>query len=56
VVAEQLVGKNLNADTKKYLMLLYASSADLLSFAGYTPKTLCDAVNGYKVEGLTKYF
>lgn len=56
VVAEQLVGGNLNADTKKYLMLLYASAADLLSFAGFTPKTLCDAVNGYKIEGLIKYF
>jgi len=56
VVAEQLVGKNLNADTKKYLMLLYASASDLLSFAGYTPKTVCDAVNGYKIEGLSKYF
>ncbi|MGD6934782.1 MAG: DNA polymerase domain-containing protein [Candidatus Bathyarchaeia archaeon] len=56
VVAEQLVGKNLNADTQKYLMLLYASAADLLSFAGYTPKTVCDAVNGYKIEGLSKYF
>jgi DNA polymerase elongation subunit (family B) len=56
VVAEQLVGKNLNSDTKKYLMLLYASASDLLTFAGYTPKTVCDAVNGYKIEGLSKYF
>jgi DNA polymerase I len=56
VVAEQLVGKNLNPDTKKYLMLLYASAADLLAFAGYTPKTVCDAVNGYRTDNLSKYF
>jgi DNA polymerase elongation subunit (family B) len=56
VVAEELVGKNLNADTKKYLMLLYASAADLLNFAGYTPKTVCDAVNGYKIDNISNYF
>jgi DNA polymerase-2 len=56
VVAEELVGKNLNADTKKYLMLLYASAADLLNFADYTPKTVCDAVNGYKIDNISNYF
>jgi hypothetical protein len=55
-MAEQLIGKNLNADTKKYLMLLYASAADMLNFAGYTPKTVCDAVNGYRIDNLENYF
>jgi DNA polymerase, archaea type len=56
VMAEQLIGKNLNADTKKYLMLLYASAADMLNFAGYMPKTVCDAVNGYKNDDISNYF
>ena len=37
VRAEQLIETGMNADTKKYLLLLYVSAASLLSFAGYTP-------------------
>jgi DNA polymerase elongation subunit (family B) len=32
VTAEQLIKNYVNADTKKYLLLLYASAASLLSF------------------------
>ncbi len=56
VRAEQLIGKNLNADTKKYLLLLYASAADMLNFAGYTTKSVCDAVNGYRIDDISRYF
>jgi DNA polymerase-2 len=46
VKAAQLIEKNLNPDTKKYLMLLYSSAANLLSFAGYTPEKVYDVVKG----------
>ena len=45
VVAEQLIEKGVNADTKKYLLLLYAAAANLLSSQGYTIKLVNDAVN-----------
>jgi DNA polymerase elongation subunit (family B) len=47
VKAEQLIEAGANADTKKYLLLLYASAASLLSFAGYTTESVYDAVRGY---------
>jgi DNA polymerase elongation subunit (family B) len=34
----QLIEKNVNPDAKKYLLMLYASAGNLLSFAGYTPQ------------------
>ena len=40
VKAAQLIDKGINPDTKKYLLLLYASAANLLSFAGYTSKSV----------------
>jgi len=46
VKAEQLVEKGVNTDTKKYLLLLYASAASLLSFAGYTTQSIHDSVRG----------
>jgi DNA polymerase I len=46
VKASQLIEKGTNPDTKKYLMLLYSSAANLLSFAGYTIEKVYDAVNG----------
>jgi hypothetical protein len=46
VKAAQLIEKDTNPDTKKYLMLLYSSAANLLSFAGYTPEKVYDAVKG----------
>jgi DNA polymerase elongation subunit (family B) len=55
VKAEQLIENGVNADTKKYLLLLYASAASLLSFAGYTAKSIYDAVRGYHVKRIMEY-
>jgi DNA polymerase elongation subunit (family B) len=55
VKAEQLIEKGVNADTRKYLLLLYASAAGLLSFAGYTAESVYDAVRGYKNKSLLEY-
>jgi hypothetical protein len=55
VIAEQLIDKDVNADTKKYLLLLYAAAADLLSFKGYTTKTISEAVNRQHSTALTRY-
>ena len=44
VKALQLIEKNVAPDKKKYLLMLYASSSNLLSFAGYTPQKIYDAV------------
>jgi DNA polymerase elongation subunit (family B) len=44
VKALQLIEKNVAPDTKKYLLMLYASGGYLLSFAGYTPQKIYDAV------------
>jgi DNA polymerase-2 len=55
VLAEQLIEKGVHADTKKYLLLLYASAANLLSFKGYTAKSIRDAVNGQSVTTLSKF-
>lgn len=55
VKAEQLIERNVNADTRQYLLLLYASAANLLNFAGYTPKTVDDAIKGYNGKSLTAY-
>ena len=46
VRAEQLIEKGTNADTAKYLLLLYASAAGLLSCAGYTSKSVSNAARG----------
>jgi DNA polymerase elongation subunit (family B) len=55
VKAEQLIEKGVNADTKKYLLLLYASAASLLSFSGYTTKSIYDAVRGIAHKSLAEY-
>jgi DNA polymerase elongation subunit (family B) len=55
VLAKQLIEKGVNADTRKYLTLLYESAANLLSFKGYTAKTVYDAINGQSINPLTKY-
>ncbi|MGD6805861.1 MAG: DNA polymerase domain-containing protein [Candidatus Bathyarchaeia archaeon] len=55
VLAKQLIEKGVNADTRKYLTLLYESAANLLSFKGYTAKTIYDAINGQSTNPLTKY-
>ncbi len=50
VMAEQLIERGVNPDLKKYLLLLYASAAGLLSFAGYTAEKLYESVHGYERE------
>ena len=52
VKAAQLIEKGVNPDVKKYLLLLYASAANLLSFAGYTPERVYDAVRGQRQRSL----
>ena len=47
VRAEQLIERGVNPDLKKYLLLLYASAAGLLSFAGYTTEKVYESVHGY---------
>jgi DNA polymerase I len=56
VKAEQLLDKGVNPDEKKYLQLLYASAASLLSFSNYTVKTVQDSIKGYENKNLCSYF
>ncbi len=56
VKAEQLLDKGVNPDEKKYLQLLYASAASLLSFSNYTVKTVQDSIKGYENKNLRSYF
>ena len=55
VKAAQLIEKGVEPDTEKYLMLLYSSAANLLSFEGYTIESICDAVHARKQKSLIKY-
>jgi DNA polymerase-2 len=55
VKAEQLIENDVNPDARKYLLLLYASAASLLSFAGYTAKSIYDAVRGYHKKKITDF-
>jgi DNA polymerase I len=55
VKAEQLIEDGVNPDTRKYLLLLYASVASLLSFAGYTANSVYDTVRGYCRKRITDY-
>jgi DNA polymerase-2 len=50
VRAEQLIERSVNPDLKKYLLLLYASAACLLSFAGYTTEKVYESVHGHVRE------
>ena len=50
VRTEQLIERDINPDLKKYLLLLYAAAAGLLSFAGYTTEKVYEAVHGYGHE------
>jgi DNA polymerase I len=52
VRALQLIEKNVAPDTKKYLLMLYASGSNLLSFAGYTPQKIYDAVKSQHQKSL----
>jgi DNA polymerase elongation subunit (family B) len=55
VKAAQLIEKGVNPDAKKYLLLLYASAANLLSFAGYTTTSVCTAIERQQQRSLTSY-
>jgi DNA polymerase elongation subunit (family B) len=55
VKAAQLIEKGVNPDVRKYLFLLYSSAANLLSFAGYTTKSVCDAIEKQKQKSLMSY-
>jgi DNA polymerase, archaea type len=55
VLAAQLIDKDVNVDAKKYLLLLYAAAANLLSFNGYTVKSISEAVNGLSTNTLSHY-
>ena len=48
VTAEELIEKNTNSDVKKYLLLLYASAASMLSPFGYSAVTIYDEVRGLR--------
>ncbi len=56
VKAEQLLDKGVNPDTRKYLQLLYASAASLLSFSNYTIKNVHDSIRGYENKNLFNYY
>ena len=56
VRVQQLIDETTRPDTRKYLEILYDSSANLLSFAGYTAKSIFDEINDQKSIGLTNYF
>ena len=53
VTAEELIEKDTNPDLKKYLLLLYASAANMLSPFGYSEKRIHDEVRGIKQIRLT---
>ena len=55
VRAEQLIERGVNPDVKRYLLLLYASAANLLGFKGYTTESVYDAVRGYGTKSLMDY-
>jgi DNA polymerase elongation subunit (family B) len=46
VRAEELIEKNTDPDVKKYLLLLYASAANMLSPFGYSTENIYDEVRG----------
>ena len=55
VKAAQLIEKGINPDTKKYLLLLYSSAANLLSFQGYTTKSVYDSIRGQNQRSLGNF-
>ena len=55
VKAAQLIEKGINPDTKKYLLLLYSSAANLLSFQGCTTKSVYDYIRGQNQESLNNF-
>jgi DNA polymerase I len=55
VKAAQLVEERDIADVKRYLVLLYASAANMLSFAGYTAQSVSDSLSGKEASKLSNY-
>ena len=55
VKAAQLLDERTNPDAKRYLSLLYASAANLLSFDGYTTQSVYEAVVGKNQNNLLRY-
>jgi len=56
VMAKQLIEKGVKPDIRQYLLLLYSSTANLLSFRGYTTKAVYDAINGNSSTMLPQFF
>jgi DNA polymerase elongation subunit (family B) len=56
VKAAQLIGDGTNPDTKRYLSLLYASAANLLSFKGYTTQSVYETISGQNQKNLSNYW
>jgi len=55
VKAAQLIEKGVEPDTVKYLMLLYSSAANLLSFEGYTINSIYDAIREQRQRTLKDF-
>ena len=55
VKAAQLIEKGINPDSRKYLILLYASAANLLSFQGFTAESVYDAIRGQNQTNLSVF-
>jgi DNA polymerase elongation subunit (family B) len=55
VKAAQLIEKGVNPDTRKYLFLLYASAANLLSFQGYTAASVYNTIKGTTQKSILTY-
>jgi DNA polymerase-2 len=55
VRAQHLIEEKTNLDVAKYLQLLYDSSANLLSFAGYTSELIFELINRQKQKPLQNY-
>jgi DNA polymerase-2 len=53
VAAEELIEKDTNPDLKKYLLLLYASAANMLIPFGYSAKRIYDEIRGIRQTLLT---
>lgn len=55
VKAAQLIERDINPDKKRYLLLLYSSAANLLSFAGYNTNSIYEAIMKQNQKQLIEY-
>lgn len=55
VKAEHLLDRNIHPDIRKYLMLLYSSAANLLSFQNFSTNSVYEAIRGYENKTLADY-